>query len=317
MLAAALAVVTVGKPWLTRRWRRTGDLSIVALAVTMAIAGGGVSELLLALSLGGCTAAVVLVALGAPNRRPTAMTISASLQAAGIDVEHLELRRAVGGRSQLYRARTPDGEVFLKVYAQDSRDADLLYRSYRTAVLREPGQGLPSPSLAGDIEHEAFMLLLAERAGVASPSVRGVVALPDGSMVLAMEEIPGRRLDELAPDEIDPRLLDAVWSQVGRLHRAGLAHGALRAANILVDNGRPSLIDLGAGTAAATERARAIDRAELLASLAALVGVEVALAAAARTVDATDLAAAMPYLQPRCAAGSWQPRLDRRRTSSD
>lgn len=299
MLAAALAVVAVGKPWLPRRWRRIGDVSIVALAATMAIAGGGIPELLLALCAGGLTAAVILVAIGAPNRRPTPMAISAALADAGLTVERLDLRRAVGGRSQLYRAATRDGGVFLKVYAQDSRDADLLYRSYRTAVLRDPGHGLPSPSLAGDVEHEALMLLLAERAGVATPLVHRVVALPDESMVLAMEEVPGRRLDQLTPDELGPELLAAVWRQVALLHGAGLAHGALRAANVLVgDDGRPVLIDLGAGAAAATQRAQAIDRAELLASLASLVGVERAVAGVACTLDPTDLAAAMPYLQP-------------------
>ena len=42
----------------------------------------------------------------------------------------------------------------------------------------------------------------------------------------------------------------------------------------------------------------AIDRAELLASLAGLVGVDAAVSAASRTLDPTDLAAAVPYLQP-------------------
>jgi uncharacterized protein (TIRG00374 family) len=299
MLAAAVAVVTVGKPWLARRWRRTGDLSIVALAATMAIAGGGLPELLLAVAVGGLTAAAVLVLFGAPNRRPTPMAIRSALAATGVDVHRLELRRAVGGRSQLYRADTANGGRFLKVYAQDSRDADLLYRSYRTATLREPGQGLPSPSLARDVEHEALMLLLAERAGVASASVDRVVGLADESMVLAMHEIPGRPLDQLGPDEIPAGLLDAAWQEVARLHRAGLSHGALRAANIMVtDDGRPILIDFGAGTAAASNRTQAIDRAEFLASLATLVGTDEAVASAGRTLGKAELAAAMPYLQP-------------------
>jgi uncharacterized membrane protein YbhN (UPF0104 family) len=299
VLAAALALVAVGKPWLPRRWRRAGDLSIATLFATMAIAGSGIPELLLALSAGGLTAAAVLVALGAPNRRPTPAAIRSALATAGITVDQLDLRRAAGGRSQLYRAGAGDGGVFLKVYAQDSRDADLLYRSCRTAVLREPGQGLPSPSLAADVEHQALMLLLADRAGVATPAVRGVVALPDDSMVLAMDDVPGRRLDELTPDEIGAGLLAETWRQVARLHGAGLAHGALRAANILAgDDGRPVLIDLGAGVAAASRRAQVIDRAELLASLASLVGVERAVASVGPAIDTPDFAASIPYLQP-------------------
>lgn len=300
VLASSFAALTVGKPWLPRGWRRAGDLSIVALAVTMGMAGSaGTPELLLAVAWGGLAGAAILVLFGAPNRRPTPHGVATGLGQVNLDVVELDLQRAVGGRSQLYRATTTDGPIFLKVYGQDSRDADLLYRTYRTVALRDSGDGLPSPSLARDVEHEALMLLLAERSGVRCPSVRAVVALPDDSVVLAMEHVQGRRLDELSADEIAPNLLDAAWQQVARLHRAGLAHRALRAANVLVTgDGQPVVIDFGAGTAAATPRTQAIDRAELLASLAPIVGTERAVASAARAIEPGDLAAAMPYLQP-------------------
>ena len=205
-------------------------------------------------------------------------------------------RRVVGPSCTGWRRRS--GPVFVKVYGQDSRDADLLYRSYRTAVLRDAGE-VSSASLAGDVEHEALLLLLAERGGVACPSLRAVVALPDGSMVLAMDDVGGSRLDALAAEDIGTGLLDDVWRQVGALHASGLSHGALRAANVLVTpDGRAVLIDLGAGTAASTSRAKAIDRAELLASSAAVVGADAAVASAARVISADDLAAAMPFLQP-------------------
>ena len=58
------------------------------------------------------------------------------------------------------------------------------------------------------------------------------------------------------------------------------------------------MIDLGFGEESAGARAQAIDRAELLVSLAVLVGPEPALASAARTIGADALAAAAPYLQP-------------------
>ena len=125
------------------------------------------------------------------------------------------------------------------------------------------------------------------------------MAVADGSMVLAMSDVGGQRLDELPDGTVDDTLLRAVWEQVAALHAAGLAHGALRAANVLVDADRaPVIIDVGAGATAADARARALDRAELLASLAAHVGPEAAVGAAAGVIPAADLAAAMPYLQP-------------------
>jgi undecaprenyl-diphosphatase len=266
----------------------------------MATAGlAGAPELALAAATGAVVGSVILVVLGAPNRRPSPSAVVQALGRAGIVIRALELQRLAGGRSQLYRAMTPDGAVFLKVYGQDTRDADLLYRAYRNLILRDAGSAA-APSLAREVEHEALLLLLAERAGVAAPELRDVVGLPDGSMVLAMTDVGGRRLDEV---DVDDDLLHSVWREVVALHAAGLSHGALRAANVLVVVGsatsaRPVLIDLGAGASAASPRARAIDRAELLASLGALVGPEAAVASAARAVTADDLAAAMAYLQP-------------------
>jgi undecaprenyl-diphosphatase len=297
--AGAFAAATVAKPWLTRTWRRAVDTSILALVAVMATAGSaGVPELAIAIAAGGAGGAAILVAFGAPNRRPSPAAIAAALSASGIDVTGLELRRAIGGRSQLYRATAPGGGVFLKVYGHDSRDADLLYRSYRTLVLRESEDTWPPPALARDVEHEAFLMMLAARHGVATPAMRAIVPLPDGSMVLAMQDLAGVRLDEVAPDAVSRDLLEDLWRQVQRLHRAGLAHRSLRAANVLVTEGRPAIIDFGSASSAASQRSQAIDRAELLSSLAAVFGAELAVESASRVLDPEELAAAMPYLQP-------------------
>ena len=105
-------------------------------------------------------------------------------------------------------------------------------------------------------------------------------------------------MDQLTADEIGADLLDRVWEQVDRMHRARLAHRSLRAANILVTADGPVIIDFGFGTESAGERAQAIDRAELLVSLATLVGTEPVLASATRTIGPDELATAAPYLQP-------------------
>jgi undecaprenyl-diphosphatase len=234
----------------------------------------------------------------APNRRPSA-TVAAALHEGGFDVAGLRLERAEGGRSQLYSANAADGQrAFVKVFGRDSRDADLLYRGYRALVLRGPNDGWPSPSLKLDVEHEALLLLLAGQGGVACPAVEALTSLDSGSMVLALGYVDGRHLDELASEELDDRLLDATWEQVVKLHKRRIAHRALRAANVLVGSAGPVVIDLGFGDESATERMFAIDRAELLTSLAAVVGPERSVASAARMLGSHELATAMPYLQP-------------------
>ncbi|MDQ3739002.1 MAG: flippase-like domain-containing protein [Actinomycetota bacterium] len=299
-LAGAVAAATVGKPWLAAAWRSAVDMALVALATTIAVAGtAGVPDLLLACAVGALAGSLVLVALGAPNRRPSPAAVREALAQAGITVTNVRLQAAVEGRAQLYRTQTRQGDAcFLKVYAQDSRDAEFLYRSYRKLTLREPSDNWPASSLQREVEHEALMLMTARRAGVSCPDVNGVASLADGSVALVMNDAGYRRLDALDPDEINQDLLDAVWQQISRLHGAGLAHRALRAANILVTEERPVIIDMGFGEMSASLRMRAIDRAELLASLATIAGSEPVVASAARSLDPGDLAATLPFLQP-------------------
>ncbi|MBV9951141.1 MAG: hypothetical protein JO291_04270, partial [Acidimicrobiia bacterium] len=189
-LTGAAAVTTVGKPWLSRSWRRTGDLVLTVLALVMAIAGiAGVPELALAVAAGAAAGAAVLVVFGAPNRRPTPAAVAAALAAAGLPIRDLDLRRAEGGRTQLYEAVPVDGDpLFLKVYSRDSRDADLVYRAFRTALLRGTADRWPSTNLRQQVAYEGFLMMLARRGGVRCPRVAAVAPLGDGSVVLAMEE---------------------------------------------------------------------------------------------------------------------------------
>jgi glycosyltransferase 2 family protein len=312
-LAAVAAVTIVGKPWLNQAWRRGADRALLLVVLTMLVAGtSGLAELLLAAAAGSLAGAVVIVVVGAPNRRPSPRTVAEGLRRSGLDLTGLTLERAVGGRSQIYRASLADGTTaFVKVYARDSRDADLLYRGYRTLLLRDPGDDWPAVSLARDVEHEGLLLLLARREGVQCPELRVLTSLPDGSMVLAMEDVGGRQLDALAPSEIDGELLDAVWQEANALHTAGLAHRALRAANIVVTGRSPVIVDFGTAAAPADARLLAIDRAELLVSLAELVGAEQATAAAGRVLEPADLATAAPYLQPLALTSATRKRASK------
>jgi undecaprenyl-diphosphatase len=316
-LAAAAAVTTVGKPWLSHQWRRAADVALVVLAAVMALAGSaGGPGLLLAIAVGAAAGCALLVAFGAPNRRPTAAAIGDALRQAGLDVAGLALARAEGGRAQLYVAESAAGSrTFLKVYGRDSRDADVLYRGSRVLLLRGPNDDWPSWTLRPDVEHQALLLMLARQGGVTCPAVEVLTSLPDGSMILGLEHVAGEPLDALGPDEIDDELLDAVWREVRALHAARLAHRSLRAANVMVASGRPVVIDLSFGHESASPRDQAIDRAELLASLAVLVGSERATAAAARVLEPNALAAAGPYLQPLALSGSTRKQVSKSQLS--
>jgi uncharacterized protein (TIRG00374 family) len=94
-------------------------------------------------------------------------------------------------------------------------------------------------------------------------------------------------------------MLRELWKQVDRLHRARIAHRSLRAANVVVDCAcRPWIVDFSFSELGATQRQIALDVAELLASLAAMIGAERAVASAAAVIGPGGVAPAVPLLQP-------------------
>src|SRR5207237_579241 len=131
---------------------------------------------------------------------------------------------------------TEGGEpLFIKVLGSDQRDADLLYRAYRFIRLRDIGDTRPAASLIQAVEHQALAAVMAERAGVTVPAVRQVIKSAEGSALLAMECVDGSSLDQIPVRRLSETMLRELWKDVGRLHRARIAHRSLRAANIVVD----------------------------------------------------------------------------------
>jgi len=300
-LAAATAGVVIGAPWLSRSWRRTAWVTLwLAVAGQLVTGLSSPMEAVLALAAGITVGAGVLVVFGEPDRRIGPDAIAAALGSAGLPVSHVEPAGVEAKGSRPFVATAADGtQLFVKVLGADNRDADLLYRAYRWLRLRDLGDTRPAASLIQAVEHQALAAVMAERAGVAVPAVRQVVTTKDGSALLAMDRVDGCSLDRAPPHLLTDALLRALWREVDRLRRARIAHRSLQAGNIVVDRaGRPWLTDFSFSELAATERQMALDVAELLASLATLVGAARAVAGAAAVMTPDDVAGAVPLLQP-------------------
>src|SRR5436190_9432404 len=301
LLAAAVGVTVAAGPWLSRPWRRTAWTALWLAALVRLVTGtASPMEAVLAFAAGVTAGAGVLVLLGVPDRRIGPSGIAAALGSAGLPVTSVEPAGVEAKGSRPFVAAAGDGQpLFIKVLGSDQRDADLLYRAYRFIRLRDVGDTRPAASLIQAVEHQALAAVMAERAGVAVPAVRQVIKTADGSALLAMERVNGSSLDRIPGPDISETMLRELWKEVDGLHRARIAHRSLRAPNIVADRtGRPWIVDFSFSELGATQRQMALDVAELLASLAALIGADRAVGSAVAVIGPDGVAAAVPLLQP-------------------
>jgi glycosyltransferase 2 family protein len=301
VLAAAVAGTVAAAPWLSRPWRCTAWAALWLAAIARLITGtASPVEVAVAFAAGVTVGAGVLVLFGVPDRRIGPGGIAAALGSAGLPVTGVEPAPVEAKGSRPFFAVAGDGELlFIKVLGSDQRDADLLYRAYRFIRLREVGDTRPAASLIQAVEHQALAAVMAERAGVRVPAVRQVIKTADGSALLVMERVNGSSLDRIPGQDFSDTMLRELWQQVAGLHRARIAHRSLRTANIVADRtGRPWIVDFSFSELGATPRQMALDVAELLASLAAMIGAGEAAGGAAAVIGADGVAAAVPLLQP-------------------
>jgi glycosyltransferase 2 family protein len=300
-VAVAAALATAAGPWLPRPARRAAWWVVWLVALGRMYAGVHLPlDVLGGAALGWAVAAAVHLALGAPGSLPTASAIRQGLRAAGIEPDSLQPVVGDARGSVPFVVDAGAGRrLFVKAVGREQRDADLLFKLWRWAAFREVEDETPFATPKQAVEHEAYLSLLAARAGVRTPPVVAATPAEDGQMLLVQAYVAGQTLDRLDPAALDDGLLEAVWAEVGRLRAAGIAHRDLRLANLLVDaDNRPWLLDFGFAEAAASPRRLARDVAELLASLAALVGADRAVRSAGATLGAEPVAQALPLLQP-------------------
>jgi uncharacterized membrane protein YbhN (UPF0104 family)/tRNA A-37 threonylcarbamoyl transferase component Bud32 len=303
-LAAIAAVILAARPYLTRPARRLLEVVFWFSALSaLALAAGLPTAVLASLVLGWGTAALAHVAFGSPAATPSQRQVAGSLRELGVEPDGLQLDPfQTWGRTRYHAGE--DGRLGIEVVGRDGTDARLFAKLWRFVWYKDSG---PTLSLTREhqVEHEAYVLLLAQRSGARLPDVvaAGVAGARDDA-VLVVRDPGGRPLTDLGADELTDAVLDDAWDNLGRLHRARIAHGNTSAGNTrLADDGTTGFVDLtNAVTSASVERTR-LDQVQLLATTAVLIGDERALAAAERSVGTEALTDLLPLLQPAALTG--------------
>jgi glycosyltransferase 2 family protein len=314
-VAVAAAMATAAGPWLPRPARRAAWWVVWLVALGRMYAGAHLPlDVVGGAALGWAVGAATHLALGAPGGLPSVSAILQGLRATGMEPVTVEPVGADARGSVPFVVRTRAGERwFVKAVGREQRDADLLYKLWRWAAFREVEDETPFATPKQEVEHEAYLQLLAARAGVRTPAVLTAAPTGDGHVLLVQRHVAGQTLDRVDAARVDDRLLVAVWAEVARLHAAGIAHRDLRGANVLIDlGGQPWLLDFGFAEAAASPRRLAGDVAELLASLACLVGADRATRGATEALGVGAVTRALPLLQPAALAAATRADLKAR-----
>lgn len=299
-LAVAVAVLLAVAPYLVRPARRSVWL-VSGLALLGSVLGaiGPLPAIIGALALGWAMSAVFSLAVGTPKATPTKGSVRRALAELGVGLVDLELADAQTWGETRFVAAAPDGApASVVVIGRDATDARVFSKLWRRAMYRDSGPKV-SASRRSQLEHRAYLLLMAAKAGVAVPEVViAATAGPEETAVLVLLDPPGEPFSLLEADDLDDALLDDAWAQLARLHAARIAHGMIGPENLVrTVGGATAFVDLSRGTAGATPDRMARDRVDLLVSTAVLAGDERALAAAGRALGDDGLAELLPFLE--------------------
>ncbi len=320
-VAIIVAVISVASPYLTRPVRRLGQVLVLLMAFAALYLGAALPDAALAaVVLGWAVAALVHLVFGSPGGRPTTSQVQAALAELGVNADDVNLAAHQPRSGTIMSAHDADGDLQVRVLGRDEADAQLLSKSWRFVAYKDGGPTIHLSRLE-DVESQAYTLLLAERAGVTVPPVVVAGTAGPGAALIAFRPIAGTRLRDADPATVTDAVLATLWSQVGALHAARVAHGRLNANHVWLTapsdgtgaDGTAAGVAIdgfeNATGAAATGR-RAADVAELLLSTALIVGDDRAVAAARAGLGDPALVEALPFLQP--AALSHEMRPDRK-----
>jgi uncharacterized membrane protein YbhN (UPF0104 family) len=298
-VAIAAAVVVAASPHVSRPLRRIGRIVLIlGAAASVAVGVALPSGVLAGFAVGIGVAALVHLLLGSPGGRLS--LDQARLALAHLGVTAVDLRYAPLSPSgvAIVLGRTDDGRsIRVKIYGRDAWDGQLI-----TSVWSSVWNRGETPRVGGrleQVEHEAFVTLLAERSGIAVQPVLTAGLAEGRDAIVVLDTGEGRPMSALGAADVDDATLARIWELDAVLFEARIAHGQLDADAVVVrPDGTPAVGDLGGATVSAARIALQADRAQLLVATALTVGAARAVRAAHAALGNDEIAAVLPYLQP-------------------
>ncbi len=275
------------------RWARWAVISAGAFGVSEVLLGALTGyAFLVVLPAGWAVGLVTRWALTATSVQPAPGELRLAFSALGVELEVLEppRRRYGDWRGTL----AGGGELRIRLANRDTRGAGVARRLWGLVRLRSSASGRPSRGRRSQLEREALACYAAAAAGVVAPRVLTLSEVGDSTLMLALALPAGAPLGESSP----PGSALALFAGLRQLHAAGVAHRDLRAEHLVVAGGRAGFSSLETSVPGAGELVRRIDVAQLLTTIARVVGAPAAVAAMREGYQPFDERLVVGMLQP-------------------
>jgi tRNA A-37 threonylcarbamoyl transferase component Bud32 len=154
-------------------------------------------------------------------------------------------------------------EVFAKLYSLAHLRADRWYKLGRAIRYGRLEDEAPFGSVRQLVEHEDYLVRVADAGGLPVPRSYGILELAEGrEELLLLEMLPDST--QLGDVAVTVDLVDQGLEIIARLWAAGVAHRDVKPANLVVSQGRLYLVDLSFAEVAATPWRQAVDLANML-----------------------------------------------------
>ena len=299
LIVASIAFFTVSGVG-GRAILRRAAVVFVGSAILAGFLSGDVTALALSVSalLGWSVGLAARIAWGVASNRPPGEAIAAALIGCGLDITLLELVDPGPSAIRRYAGSGPAGFLDIRVLDRDTFGTAASRRLLRRVRLRGPSARGPSLTVRGAVEHHALIAMAVAKAGVRAPELLAAAEVGPFAAVLAFRPAQGLPLAKAGTKELSDADLAAFWQLLNLLQRARIAHRGLSLDNLLLDErGGASLRATGSGDIAAADLSLRIDVAQLLTTLALLVGPERAVASGVSSLGSQALVRALPLVQ--------------------
>ncbi|MEO6996544.1 MAG: hypothetical protein ABI112_00490, partial [Terracoccus sp.] len=299
VLVSMIALLTVaditGRKWFSP----AASLIVVATVITSLLSGStALAAIVSSLLFGWVIGLAFRFGFGATSTRPPGGEVAGALVGTGLELTRLELVDPNHFGDRRYTGTTASGPVDVRVIDRDTFGLASGRRLLRVVRLRNGFTRPPALTLRSELEHRTLMGLLLQQAGIPGPEPVSVCEVGPFSAAIAFVQPVGTPISALGED-LDDHQLAAIWRMGGQLQRRHVAHRSLGADAIIIDeHGRAGLLRIGAGDLAADDVTLRIDLAQLLTTVALLVGPERAVSSAIETLGEDAVLRAVPLLQP-------------------